>query len=99
MAKQTILTLNVPAASTTDGTSVNVENLYYKTILVSGISGTTLHVEISNDGTTFVKAGSDVTANGAVKVDEQCKYLRIRTQTYGSGTPAASLAAINHRTD
>jgi hypothetical protein len=99
MAKQTIISLNVPAASTTNGTAVNVEKLYYKTIIFSGITGTTLQIELSNDGTTYVKAGSDVTANSVVKVDEQAKFLRIRTQTFGSGTPAASLAALNHRTD
>jgi hypothetical protein len=98
LAKQTIIALNVPA-SVASGSAVNVENLYYKTIIFSGTFTATCQIQVSNDNSTWVKVGSDVTAASVVRVEEQSKFLRINTSAYTSGTPAASLAALNHRTD
>jgi hypothetical protein len=98
MPKQTIITLNVPA-SVAAGSAVNVEKLYYKTIIFSGTFTATLQVQLSNDGSTWVTVGSNVTTASVVRVEEQSKHLRINTSAFTSGTPAASLAAINHRTD
>ena len=95
MAKPVTKTLEV-AASVAAGAGVDTTYMYEhsKWVTVTGTFVATLQLQVSNDGTTWATVGSNITAPGVTEVTARCKYLRVNTSAYTSGTPAASVYGL-----
>lgn len=63
-------------------------------ITLTGAMSATYKVEVSNDGTTFVQDGANITAAVCQKVTSRAKYLRLNCTAYTSGTPAGSFYGV-----
>lgn len=81
---------------TTTGAAVDTAQYYEfdKFITVTGTFTATLKVEISNDNTTWVQSGSDITAAGVTTISARAKFIRVRCSAYTSGTAVASMYGV-----
>lgn len=89
-----ILTLDVPATATY-GAAVPIKALMpEKSIQFTGLSGSTLQVEGSNDNASWAQLGSDVTVDGFVAVTTPAQFLRLRATVRAGDTPVAVLCGL-----
>ena len=81
MVYQTHALSGALTTSSDTGTSVDVDSLIDKWVLVAGMSVGSLDIEISFDGgTTFVVPNSDLTgiaADGCFELPQACTHVRI----------------------
>lgn len=89
--KPTVTTLAVPT-SVASGAAIDISQVFEFDgfVTLTGAMTATYKIEVSNDGTTFVQDGADITAAVCQKVTSRAKFLRIRCSAYTSGTPAGS---------
>lgn len=87
----TVTTVAVPT-SVAAGAAIDISQVYEFDgfVTLTGAMVATYKVELSNDGTTFVQDGADITAAACQKVTGRARFLRIRCSAYTSGTPAGS---------
>lgn len=87
----TVTTVAVPT-SVAAGAAIDVAQVFEwdPFVQIAGTFTATYKIELSNDGTTWVQDGADITAAVTQKVTGRAKFLRIRCSAYTSGTPAGS---------
>ncbi|HVY46482.1 MAG TPA: hypothetical protein VHB21_11415 [Minicystis sp.] len=89
----------VPGTQTT-GTPLSCANLRDKYVQVTGIAGGgVLKLEVTIDGSTWVRSGADVNADGIYAIAETAQQIRANRSTLGSGTWTAKLSGFNVRAD
>lgn len=92
MARRPIVTTLAVPVSVAVGAAIDISQFYeFDTfVTLTGAMTATYKIEVSNDGTTFVQDGANVTAAVCQKVTSRAKYLRLNCTAYTSGTPAGS---------
>jgi len=85
-------------SSVATGTAQRFDDHLYGVVHVRGTFTATIDIEVSLDGTNYVKHGSSVTTAGLYSLPlHALKAVRLRTTAYTSGTPSATLAGMNQR--
>lgn len=92
--------LNIKATAGA-GVSQYIRDLREKYLQIGGGAFTgSLTVEVSlNGGTDFAQTGSAITAPGIVAIPEPATHIRIVTGSLSAGSPTATLAGYNSRTE
>lgn len=76
-----------------------VDRFLEKGVQFSGTFTATFQVQGTIDGSTYFNIGSAATSAGFVEVPYTIEYLRISTVAWTSGTPTATFAGMDSRTD
>ena len=70
------------------GTPMNVENMAEKEVVIGGTFVASLDVEISLDGSTWIKVITGATVPAAAEsVLDLAKFMRVKVTAYTSGQP------------
>lgn len=85
-------------ASVATGTAQRFDDYLYGAVHIKGTFVASVDIEISLDGTNYVKYGSSITTPTLVALPNHAIYsVRTRTTAFTSGTPSAVLAGMNAR--
>jgi len=91
--------LAVPA-STATGAPQKVEDLVEKYVqIIDAGTACAFSIQGTIDGTNYSDITTSINAAGFYPVPQAVTHVRIKTTTYGSGTPAAAISGRNSRTD
>lgn len=94
------LDLDVPATAATDGDDLDVRLYRDKWVQVWGTFTASLNIEISlNGGADFIVLHTGITTPGLYEIAPTCTHVLVRTVTHSAGTPHATLAGLNTRSD
>ena len=74
------------ATATTTGEKIAWDNYMHGTLQTTGIlSGDKFQIYRSNDGSTWIQDGSDITTNAITALTVGCRYLRVDVSAIGGG--------------
>ena len=74
-----------------NGNSQGCAELIDKWLKLTGTFVGSFDIEVSTDGTVWSKVTTGLTAAGWTAITQTCKFVRIATTAYTSGTPRAVL--------
>lgn len=81
------------------GQAFRVGDFSMKTIQVKGAFDATFHIEGKlDDGSDWSAVTAEINSPEITGIEQACKWIRVRTNSYSSGDPEVVFAGLNQRT-